>query len=136
MASVDSQIRSADDAITGNIGALKDNQTLLSQNLLLQIRNSIKGLAAHIHNGDPDADLNYATIKARVAYVRSNGRPSSPRLFSDLLNTSASRHTLDGYVSARLTLNYYEHLHRIRDLTCDMCDIDDYARAVAEKWGL
>lgn len=123
MTTVGEQIRSADEAICGNIDALTDQRPLLSQNVLAQLRNLVEGVAVRLHTGRSDAEFNYAAVEPGLAFVRSQAKLNFLGRFHKLLRASASHYTLDGDTSERLMLKYYEYLHRLRSLVQEICGI-------------
>jgi hypothetical protein len=123
MATVSSQIQSADEAICRNIEALADQRALLSQNVLSQLRNLVEGVAVRLHAGSPDAEFNYAAIEPGLAFVRSKAKFNFLGKFHKLIQVGASHYTLDGDASERLMLKYYEYLYRIRNLLRASCGI-------------
>jgi hypothetical protein len=124
MGTVDSHIRSVNEALCKNIATLAGNRALLSQNLLAQLRNLVESVAVRIHLGRGDSQFSYQAIKVALNYVKSQGKYSSLCKFHRLLEISASHYTLDGDASERLMLKYYEYLHRVRSLLKDTCGID------------
>lgn len=123
MVTVDEHVRSADQAICGNIESLGDQRDLLSQNVLAQLRNLVEGAAVRLHVGGAD-EYNYAAIDPGLAFVKSKGKFNFLGRFHKLIQISASHYTMDGDASERLMLKYYEYLIRIRDLLRDECGID------------
>ncbi len=123
MVSVDEQIQSASDAICRNIKSLADQRSLLSQNVLAQLRNLVEGVAVRLHTGSSSAEFNYPAIQPALAFVRSRANFNFLGRFHKLIEKSASHYTLDGDASERLMLKYYEYLHRIRSLLQDDCGI-------------
>ena len=123
MTTVNKQIQSADEAICRNIESLADQRTLLSQNILSQLRNLVEGIAVRLHTGSPDAEFNYAAVEPGLAFVKSRARFNFLGKFHKLIQQSASHYTLDGDASERLMLKYYEYLYRIRNLLHDNCKV-------------
>lgn len=123
MATVSEQIQSANAAICRNIASLADQRSLLSQNVLAQLRNLVEGVAVRLHTGSPDAEFNYAAVAPALAFVRSKAKFNFLGKFHKLIEKSASHYTLDGDASERLMLKYYEYLHRIRSLLQDNCGV-------------
>lgn len=121
MASVGEQIQSANEAICRNIESLADQRSLLSQNVLAQLRNLVEGVAVCLHLGSSDCEFNYAAIQAALAFVRSKAKFNFLGKFHKLIEKSASHYTLDGDASERLMLKYYEYLYRIRNLLQENC---------------
>lgn len=119
MTMVSEQIRSADDTICQNIDALSDQRSLLSQNLLSQLRNLVEGVAVRFHTGSPDTEFNYDAVQPALAFVKSKAKLNFLGKFYNLIQKSASHYTLDGDASERLMLKYYEYLYRIRSLLHD-----------------
>lgn len=121
MTTVWQQIQSAEDAICRNIESLADQRTLLSQNILSQIRNLVEGVAVRLHTGSPDARFNYDAVEPALAFVKSKAKFNFLGRFHKLLQKSVSHYTLDGDASERLMLKYYEYFVRIRSLLQDEC---------------
>lgn len=121
MTSVGEQIQGANVAICRNIESLADQRSLLSQNVLAQLRNLVEGVAVRLHTGSFDAEFNYSAIQPALAFVKSKARYNFLGKFHKLIGKSASHYTPDGDASERLMLKYYEHLHRIRSLLHDDC---------------
>lgn len=123
MTSVREQIQGADEAICRNIESLADQRSLLSQNILAQLRNLVEGVAVCLHSGSSDAEFNYAAIQPALAFVRSKAKFNFLGKFHKLIEKSASHYTLDGDASERLMLKYYEYLYHIRSLLQDNCGV-------------
>jgi hypothetical protein len=123
MSSVGEQIQSADAAICQNIESLADQRSLLSQNVLAQLRNLVEGVAVRLHTGSPDAEFKYPAVKPALDFVKSKGKFNFLGKFHKLIEKSASHYTLDGDASERLMLKYYEYLYRIRSLLQDNCGL-------------
>lgn len=123
MTTVDKQIQSADEAICRNIELLTGQRSLLSQNILSQIRNLVEGVAVRLHAGTPDANFHYDAVEPGLAFAKSKAKFSFLGKFHKLIQKSASHYTLDGDASERLMLKYYEYLYRIRSLLQDHCGI-------------
>ncbi len=121
MSTVCEQIHCTDNAICANIASLADQRSLLSQNVLSQLRNLVEGVAVRIHTGDPDSEFSYEAVGPALSFVRSKARFNFLGRFHKLIQASASHYTLDGDASERLMLKYYEYLHRIRSLLQDVC---------------
>lgn len=124
MTSVLEQIHSVDTAICGNIESLSDQRSLLSQNVLAQLRNLVEGVAVRLHAGVSEAEFHYSGIGPALSFVRSKAKLNFLGRFHKLIEKSASHYTLDGDSSERLMLKYYEYLHRIRSLLRDHCGIE------------
>jgi AAA domain/UvrD-like helicase C-terminal domain len=124
MASVDSQIQSADKVITKAIGDYEQDRAFLSQIVLAQLRNLVEGIAVRIHTSDGTTVYDYGAIEAALAYVRAKGQLNQLRRFHGFINISASHYSLDGDPSERLMLKYYEHLVRLRTLAKNSCGLD------------
>ena len=123
MITVNSQIRSADEAICKNIELLSNQRALLSQNVLAQIRNLVEGVVVRLHANVPDAEFTYEAVGPGLAFVRGQAKLSFLGKFHRLIQKSASHYTLDGDASERLMLKYYEYLHRIRSVLEDKCGV-------------
>ncbi len=123
MASVGEQIHRANEAICRNIESLADQRSLLSQNVLAQLRNLVEGVAVRLHSGSSDAEFSYPGIQPALAFVRSKAKFNFLGRFHRLIEKSASHYTVDGDASERLMLKYYEYLHRTRSLLQDSCGV-------------
>jgi len=119
MVTVESQIQGADEVIFRNIKSLPDQRSLLSQNLLSQLRNLVEGVAVFLHTQAPEAEFNYPAIEPALAFVRSQAKFNFLGKFHKHLQQVASHYTLEGDASERLMLKYYEYLYRIRSLLRD-----------------
>lgn len=124
MSTVDTHIRSIDEAICSNIAVLGHNRGLLSQNMLSQLRNLIEGVAVRVHTNNGDTEHDYDAITAGLAFVKSRGKLAFLNRFYSLLQPSASHYTFDGDGSERLMLKYYEYLHRLRTFMHDTFGMD------------
>ena len=123
MTSVGHQIQSAAEVICRNIESLAEHRSLLSQNILSQLRNLVEGVVVLIHSGSQDTPFQYAAVNPAVAFAKSKARFSFLARFHGLLQKSASHYTLDGDASERLMLKYYEYLHRVRSFLEDECSL-------------
>jgi hypothetical protein len=123
VATVGEQIESADEAICQNIDSLADQRSLLSQNVLAQLRNLVEGIVVRLHAGQSDAEFDYAAVGPGLDFARANAKLNFLGKFHKLIQRSASHYTLDGDASERLMLKYYEYLYRIRSLLRDSCGI-------------
>lgn len=128
MTSVSHQIQSAADVISRNIESLAEHRSLLSQNILSQLRNLVEGVVVLIHSGSRDTPFQYAAVGPAVAFAKSKAKFNVLAKFHGLLQKSASHYTLDGDASERLMLKYYEYLHRVRSLL-----EDDYGLKVLDN---
>lgn len=124
MASVDSQIQSADKVITKAIGDYEQDRAFLSQIVLAQLRNLVEGVAVRVHTNAGTTEFGYSAIEAALVYVRATGQLNQLRRFHGFITISASHYTLDGDPSERLMLKYYEHLLRLRTLVKSRCGLD------------
>ena len=124
MSTVDEHIRSIDEAICSNIDALGEDRGLLSQNMLLQLRNLVEGVAVLVHTNDGSTEHEYAAITAGLANMKSRGKLAFLNRFYTLLQPSTSHYTFDGDSSERLMLKYYEYLLRGRAFLADTFGID------------
>jgi energy-coupling factor transporter ATP-binding protein EcfA2 len=123
MTSVGKQIQSVNEAICRNIEELADQRSLLSQNVLAQLRNLVEGVAVFLHTGSSNAEFTYLAIKPALKFVRAKAEFNFLGKFHKLLKQSASHYTLDGDSSERLMLKYYEYLFRIRSLLQAHCGL-------------
>ncbi|TDW28924.1 hypothetical protein [Cryobacterium psychrophilum] len=74
MSTVAVHIRGIDEAIGSNIDALGDHRGLLSQNMLLQLRNLVEGVAVSLNTNDQNAEYNNAAITAGLAHTKAHGQ--------------------------------------------------------------
>ena len=123
MTAVREQIQQADQVICQNIELLGDQRTLLSQNVLSQLRNLVEGIVVYLHKGSSDADFNYSAVEPGLAFVRGKAKLNFLGKFHKLVQKSSSHFTMDGDTSERLMLKYYEYLHRTRSLLRDQFGI-------------
>lgn len=123
MTTVSEQILSADHVICRNIELLAGQRSLLSQNILSQLRNLVEAVAVRLHTGANDAAFHYNNVEPGLAFVKSKGRFNFLGKFHWLIQKSASHYTLDGDASERLMLKYYEYLYRMRSLLKDNCGV-------------
>lgn len=119
MMTVGQQIQSASDVISRNIETLARQRSLLSQNILSQLRNLVEGVAVLTHTRSLDTSFHYDSVGPAVAFAKSKAKYNFLSRFHGLLQKSASHYTLDGDASERLMLKYYEYLHRLRGLLED-----------------
>ncbi|PSL36560.1 UvrD-like helicase family protein [Labedella gwakjiensis] len=119
MSTVYEHVSSIDEAVCSNIEALGDDRGLLSQNMLLQLRNLVEGVAVLVHTNDGDTEHDYAAITAALAHIKSRGKFAFLNRFYTLLQPSTSHYTFDGDSSERLMLKYYEYLLRVRAFLSD-----------------
>jgi energy-coupling factor transporter ATP-binding protein EcfA2 len=123
MTTVGQQIQSASDVICQNIESLSQHRSLLSQNILSQLRNLVEGAAVLIYGNSQDAAFQYDAVGPAIAFAKSKAKYNFLSRFHGLLQKSASHFTLDGDASERLMLKYYEYLHRVRSLLEDEFEI-------------
>jgi hypothetical protein len=121
MTTVTQQIKSASAVICQNIESLPQQRSLLSQNVLSQLRNLVEGAAVLVQSGSPDTPFRYEAVGPAIAFVKSKAKYNFLSKFHNLLQKSASHYTPDGDASERLMLKYYEYLHRVRGLLNDDC---------------
>jgi hypothetical protein len=132
VASIDSQIRSAGGVISRNIDELAADRSLLSQNVLAQLRNLIEAVALRLQLGGGDAEFEYALTHDAIAWVGSQAKSISfLHRFHKLLQMSASHYTFEGDASERLMLSYFEYLVRTRALLREQCGIEILANLEA-----
>ncbi|QNO38663.1 AAA family ATPase [Protaetiibacter sp. SSC-01] len=125
MASVDSQILNASATISENIEVLASNRSLLSRNVLKQLRDLTEGVIVRMHLRDGSAEFSQDAIEAATSWVGSASKKVNfLHRFHKLLQMSESHYTFEGDISERLMLKYYEYLLRIRTLLHDECGID------------
>lgn len=116
MASVQQQVQSADSVICQSIASLDDDRGFLSQTILAQLRNLVEGLIVWAYLEDPAAEFHYDQVGSALDEVKAKAQFRLLSRFHNLLQASTSHYTLDGDLSERLMLKYYEHLLRTRDL--------------------
>lgn len=124
MATVEEQVRSANDVIVKNIESLKGNRGFLSQNILSQLRNLVEGLIVWAANSSPSAVFDYADVGTAAKFAKGTPQYRLFSRFHNLVQASASHYTLDEDPSERLMLKYYEFLLRTRDLAKKEFGID------------
>jgi len=124
MATVGQQIQSANKAIYDNIKSLSSDRPLLSQNMLSQSRNLVEGVAVLVHTGNLDTEFKYEATGPALSYAGSGNKTINfLSRFHNLLLESASHYTLNGDMSERLMLKYYEYFIRIRTLLLESYNI-------------
>lgn len=116
MASIENQLKSANQTICSNIDSLCDHRSLLSQNILSQLRNLIEGVIVFTCCGNLHDDFNYHKVGPAIDFVKKKGKLNFLAKFHKLIQKSASHYTFDGDASERLMLKYYEYLLRTRNL--------------------
>ena len=120
MASVDQQIRASEAAICKNIVLLRNDRSLLSQNILSQSRNLVEAIAVRLHAGEGSERFEYGKVAPAMIYVNSCKKEVSfLARFHKLLQESASHYTMEGDISERLMLKYYEYFLKVRKLVLD-----------------
>lgn len=124
MTSIAEQIESASAAICGNIDLLREHRSLLSQNVLAQLRNLVEGVVVRLHYGRGDIPFRYDDVKPALAFAKSNGKLNFLARFHRLLQVTSSHYTLDGDASERLMLKYHEYMLRMRRAMRESCGID------------
>jgi hypothetical protein len=124
MTTVGEHIQNTDAAICQNIATLNDQRELLSKNILAQLRNLVEGVAVRLQLGSTGADYDYPAIGLGLAFIRSRAQYRFLSRFHKLLEVSTSHYTMDGDVSERLMLKYFEYLLRIRKLLKNDCGIE------------
>lgn len=123
MASIENQIRSTNRAICLNIATLNSERSLLSQNILSQLRNLIEGIVVFIQAGTLHSDFRYDKVGPALESVKRNGKINFLSKFHKLIQKSASHYTFDGDASERLMLKYYEYLLRTKHLLNEQYNI-------------
>lgn len=125
MSTVDEQIVSVCENISGNIDSLKHDRALLAQNLLSQLRNLVEAVAVRLHRKDGAREFHYNDTGPAIDWIGSaNKQINFLYRFHKLLQMSASHYTLAGDPSERLMLKYYEYLLRTRTVLKDLCGLD------------
>lgn len=115
MATIIQQIQSADEAICRNIELLSNQRSLLSQNLLAQLRNLVEGVTVFLHHpNSPDTQFHYDLVKPAFNFINGQRKFAFLWNFAKLLQKSTSHYTFEGDTSERLMLKYYEYLYRLR----------------------
>lgn len=115
MATVLQEIENTSSYITDNIKELKDNQGLLSRNVLKACRDLVNQTSLLIHTNDLSADSKYIDLRAAITHVKSTANLYFLREFYERLEISASHYTPDVEGAERLILKYYEALFLIRN---------------------
>lgn len=123
MATVEQQVKSADDVICQNLANPVGDRGFLSQNVLGQLRNLVEGLAVWAHLNDRSAEFHYNQVGPALDAVKALAKFRLLSRFHGLLQASVSHYTLDRDPSERLMLKYYEYLLRTRDLARDQLGI-------------
>ncbi|MFE2642374.1 ATP-dependent RecD-like DNA helicase [Streptomyces nigra] len=123
MATVEQQVKSADDVICQNLANPVGDRGFLSQNVLGQLRNLVEGLAVWAHLNDRSTEFHYNQVGPALDAVRALAKFRLLSRFHGLLQASVSHYTLDRDPSERLMLKYYEYLLRTRDLAKDQLGI-------------
>lgn len=124
MATVGQQIQSANQAICDNIKNLKNDRRLLAQNILSQARNLVEGVAVLAHTNDLTGEFTFKGTGPALAHVASGGNSVNfLNRFHKLILESSSHYTLNGEMSERLMLKYYEYFIRIRFLLINTFNI-------------
>jgi ATP-dependent exoDNAse (exonuclease V), alpha subunit - helicase superfamily I member len=125
MSSVDAQILSVCENISGNIDSLSHDRALLAQNLLSQLRNLVEAVAVRLQFKDGAREFHYDDTGGAIGWIGSaNKQINFIYRFHKLLQMSASHYTLAGDPSERLMLKYYEYLVRTRAVLRDLCGLD------------
>ena len=117
MNNIDQSILDANTVICKNISVFDDSERgLLSQNILLNLRNFIEHISLKIYAHDKGVEVedNYDNIQKANAHVSAQGKLKFLSKFHKLLTISVSHYTLDGENSERLMLKYYEYLLKIK----------------------
>ncbi|MEU8988658.1 ATP-dependent RecD-like DNA helicase [Streptomyces sp. NPDC048558] len=123
MATVEQQVKSADDVICQNLANPVGDRGFLSQNVLGQLRNLVEGLAVWAHLKDRSTEFHYNQVGPALDAVKALAKFRLLSRFHGLLQASVSHYTLDRDPSERLMLKYYEYLLRTRDLAQDQLGI-------------
>ncbi|MFF3503789.1 ATP-dependent RecD-like DNA helicase [Streptomyces sp. NPDC003247] len=123
MATVEQQVKSADDVICRNLANPVGDRGFLSQNVLGQLRNLVEGLAVWAHLNDRSAEFHYNQVGPALDAVKALAKIRLLSRFHGLLQASVSHYTLDRDPSERLMLKYYEYLLRTRNLAKDQLGI-------------
>lgn len=116
MNSIDEHIQNVDMTISQNIAKLADNRSLLSKNILPQLRNLVEGIASRIALQNGKITYDYDTIKRGLCHIRSKGQYEFLRRFHKRLQASTSHYTFPDDGSERLMLKYYADLLKLRQL--------------------
>ncbi|MFF9749043.1 ATP-dependent RecD-like DNA helicase [Streptomyces albidoflavus] len=119
MATVEQQVKSANDVICQNLANPVGDRGFLSQNVLGQLRNLVEGLAVWAHLNDRSTEFHYNQVGPALDAVKALSKFRLLSRFHGLLQASVSHYTLDRDPSERLMLKYYEYLLRTRDLARD-----------------
>jgi helicase, putative len=122
--SIDEHIQNVDMTISQNITKLADNRSLLSKNILPQLRNLVEGIASRIALQNGKITYDYDTIKRGLCHIRSKGQYEFLRRFHKRLQASTSHYTFPDDGSERLMLKYYADLLKLRQLAKNECNLN------------
>ena len=125
MPTVDEQIYNVCTNIHDNIENFGDNRSLLSQNILSQLRNLVEAVAVRLYFNDGKRQFKYVDIKPAMGWIDNKGTKDIKYLsrFHKRLKESSSHYTVSGEDSERLMLKYYEYLFKTRSILAQKCDI-------------
>ena len=97
MSSVDAQILSVCENISGNIDSLSHDRALLAQNLLSQLRNLVEAVAVRLQFKDGSREFHYDDTGGAIGWIGSaNKQINFIYRFHKLLQMSASHYTPRG----------------------------------------
>ena len=125
MSTVDEQIYNVCTNIHDNIENSGDNRSLLSQNILSQLRNLVEAVAVRLFFNDGARQFKYGDIKPAMEWIDNKGTKDIKYLsrFHKRLKESSSHYTVSGEDSERLMLKYYEYLFKTRTILAQKCSI-------------
>ena len=124
MNSIDEHIQNVDMTISQNITNLADNRSLLSKNILSQLRNLVESIAARIASQDGEVKYDYDRIQKGLKHIRSKGQYAFLSRFHKRLQASTSHYTFPDDGSERLMLRYYADLLSLRQLAKNECNLN------------
>ena len=125
MSTVDEQIYNVCTNIHDNIENSGDNRSLLSQNILSQLRNLVEAVAVRLFSNDGARQFKYGDIKPAMEWIDNKGTKDIKYLsrFHKRLKESSSHYTVSGEDSERLMLKYYEYLFKTRTILAQKCSM-------------
>lgn len=121
------QIKNADNTICTNIDLCHFNRSLLSKNILSQIRNLIEHACVYIIYADKDFNQLeiYDVIKDSLAKIKNKNKEFRFLVkFHNYFQPSVSHYTQDDDFSQRLMLKYLECLIKLKKLFKDEYNIE------------
>ena len=133
MASIETQIRSAEQAITENIATFNGDRNLLCKNILAHSRNLIEGIAVLIIEKDANAEFHFNKVGPALSRLGYAGKEVNfVYKFHDFLQQSVSHYSPDGDQPERLMLKYFDYFQKTKKLLSDkynteiIANLDDF----------